>query len=188
MCAKNIDDYLRVTEILRPFSGVDNIPVDILMQAAERGTQVHQLIDAINAGIGTPAIPDNFLGYMHSFEEWNLEKVYLPKPARFFDDDLKITGECDALIELDDSIVLVDFKTSAKESKSWCLQGVAYAMLAKKAGITVDKIHFVKLSKFAEKAQIFKYEYTDKAVNQFLACLEVYRYFELHKSKRVYNE
>lgn len=181
---RDINDYHRVTEILRPFSGIDSIPIDVLMRAADRGTQVHLIVDAIIEGLGSPAIPEELEGYIDSFNAWNEGKKYIAKPERFFDDDLMITGECDAVIEEDGLNVLIDFKTPAKESHSWCLQGNAYAMLAKKCGHQIDKIKFVKLDKFGQPPCVYEYLITDFAANLFLSCVKVYEYFELHKTRR----
>lgn len=43
-------DYTRVTEILKPFSGLDRIPKDIVANAARRGTKVHDVCEGIIRG------------------------------------------------------------------------------------------------------------------------------------------
>ena len=44
--------YTRVTEILSAFSGLNNVPKDILENAGRRGTKVHDICEAIVSGLG----------------------------------------------------------------------------------------------------------------------------------------
>lgn len=44
--------FVRVTEILSPFSGLDKVPKDILANAANRGTRVHDVCEGIVKGVG----------------------------------------------------------------------------------------------------------------------------------------
>ena len=39
------EDYLRVTEVISPFSGIEFVPQHYLQPAAERGTIVHNWIE-----------------------------------------------------------------------------------------------------------------------------------------------
>jgi CRISPR/Cas system-associated exonuclease Cas4 (RecB family) len=138
--------YTRVTEVLAPFSGMDKIPAQILQRAAERGTKVHEICDAIISGMGCPEIPENLQGYIRSFQQWGY-RDFIVKPNRFYCDDLHITGECDAIYQDGKGLVLVDFKTSVKESKTWVLQGAAYAYLARKSGYDIQRVEFIRLVK-----------------------------------------
>src|SRR6202043_750229 len=122
--------YMRVTQVLAPFSGLNHISPEILQRAADRGPQVHLICDAIISGMGYPEFPASLKGYVESFKQWNKSYDFIPKPPRFFCDELLITGECDAIYKDGIELNLVDFKTSAKKSDTWLLQGSAYSYLA----------------------------------------------------------
>jgi len=171
-----MEKYTRVTDILFPFSGIRNIDPNILKRAAERGTKVHNICDAIisNPYMGMPPLEDEMKGYIDSFLAWKGEKEFIEKPSRFYSEDHLITGECDAVYKSSDGLVLVDFKTSASEGNTWFLQGSAYSYLANKQGYEIKKIEFVKLDKKGKVAKVFEYK---EDFTLFLKCLEIYRKF-----------
>lgn len=167
-------EHTRVTEVLRPFSGLDKIPEAILKNAAERGSRVHEICDAIIEGIGYPEIIETEIeGYINSFMQW-YPKDFVDKPERFFCDKHMITGECDAMYKEGGKLVLVDFKTPQKKSLSWPLQLSAYKYLAEQSGYDVDYIEVVRLKKDGKAPEVIRYEDTKEL---FFRCLSVYRYF-----------
>ncbi len=171
---KDIERYTRVTEVLYPFSGLKNVPKEILDNACARGEQVHSICDALISCMGIYEIPTHLEGYIESFKKWAMGMEFIQKPDRFFCEELMLTGEIDGLREENGSLVLFDLKTSAKESKTWSLQGSAYTYLSKKMGINIEKIEFIKLDKMGKSPQIFTYPYH---FEDFRKCLDVYRMF-----------
>jgi hypothetical protein len=171
---KNLEDYVRVTEVLSHFSGIKNIPPQILQNAAERGTRVHEICDAIINDMGAFDVSENLRGYIDSFNYFLNGKRFIEKPERFFCDKYKISGECDGIYEEDKNLVLVDFKTSSKENKTWRLQGSAYSYLAKLYGYKISRIEFVKLCSEGSSPKIFVYQ---EDFETFLKCLDVYNLF-----------
>ncbi len=173
----DIFSYIRVTDVLFPVSGLGKIDPIILQRAADRGTLVHKYCDsvpsALKEGFGVNVLEDNARPYVESFIKW-LPREFIAKPPRFYCDELLITGECDAIYKEDGALVLVDYKTSAKESKTWRLQGSAYCYMARKAGYDIKRLEFVKLSKTGKAPEVFVYE---EDFNMFLKCLEIYKYF-----------
>jgi len=170
--------YTRVTEVLAPFSGLNHIDPRILKHAGERGERVHLACNAIIDKLDYIIDPETE-GYVESFHRWMEQEIrmFLPSPKRMFCDDYLITGEADRIYLPDGNfkdLTLVDFKTSAKESKTWGLQGSAYSYLYKKNGYDITNILFVKLDKRGKAPSIFCYEENFK---MFLKCLDVYRYF-----------
>ncbi len=166
--------YLRVTEILSPFSGLSQIPEYILENAKERGTAVHQMILAIETGIGLSDIQDSIRGYISSYQTWSKGKVFAKPPSRFYDDSMMITGEVDAMYYHDDGVVIVDYKTPIKESKTWHMQATAYSYLAKQCGYNVKGVEFVKLDKSGNEPKVFHYQ---EDMGMFCKILDTYRYF-----------
>ena len=173
-----IDGFTRITDILAPFSGLRNVDKIILENACKRGTMVHDIIEGIQDGIGAVNVHPLYIGYINSYEKWSEGKEFIEKPSRFFCEDLKITGECDCIYTSPEGLILVDFKTPARESKTWSLQGSAYSYLARRSGYDIKRIEFVKLEKDGRAPKVFIYE---EKFELFLKCLEVYRFFGLDK-------
>lgn len=172
---KTSDEYIRVTDVLFPFSGLRSIPPHILQNAQERGTKVHEICDAIMNDLGTIDISPELNGYISSFSKWTEGKVFFKRPPRFYCDKYKITGEVDGLyINEDGSLTLFDIKTPASEGKTWSLQGSAYFHLATQADYPISKIEFIQLSKIGYDPKIYSYK---PNFELFLKCLEIYKIF-----------
>lgn len=167
------DDYIRVTSVLNPFSGLHKINQEIVKRAAERGSRVHKICDAIMDDLGLLDMDDEVSGYISSFEQWYKEKIFIPNPKRFYCDKLGITGECDGIYQ-DNGLVLFDIKTPLKESKTWSLQCSAYAYLARLQGFNIKRIEVIKLSKDGKEPTVYQYE---DNFDLFLKCLEIYKHF-----------
>ncbi len=175
--------YDRVTACLYPFSGLSHIDPEILANAAERGTKVHEICDAMMNDIGVFNISDTYEGYINSFTQWIPGKKFVSRPSRFYCDKYYISGEIDGLYKEKDGYVLFDIKTPARESKTWMLQGSAYSYLAKQAGFNIIRIEFIKLDKTGKEPKVFTYK---EDFNAFVNCLEVYRYFYKTDNKENY--
>jgi hypothetical protein len=167
-------EYDRVTEVLYPFSGLSSVDPYVLKHASERGSKVHEICEAITNDLGVIDMNPDFTGYTKSFEDWSQGKEFVERPSRFFCDKHHITGEIDGLYKNETGLTLFDIKTPATEKKTWSLQGSAYSYLAKKSGLNITKIEFVKLSKNGEKAISYFYK---EDFDAFLKCLEIYRKF-----------
>lgn len=177
---ENLDGYIRVTSILYPFSGLQNIDPTVLAFACERGTKVHLICEAIAKGIGEMGVDEQTWGYVESFKNWwGAGQNVVSIEERFFDEDLKITGKVDLIIDTPDGKAVVDLKTSAKPSKTWPLQGNAYAYLAKRGGHEIKKIFFLHLNKHGKAPKVYEYEIDESF---FLSLVRVYKHF-FHKEK-----
>jgi PD-(D/E)XK nuclease superfamily len=169
------ENYLRVTNILYPFSGLAKIDRDVVSKAAERGTKVHKICEAIALGLGEIGVDDETWGYVTSFKKWWESGVQVKQmERRFWDDELSLTGQVDFIIETEDGLAIVDLKTSSKPSKTWPAQGAAYAYLAKKAGYDIKKIFFIHLNKHGKPPKVIEYPIDDSF---FLAIFRVFKHF-----------
>ncbi len=151
-------DYLRVTSVLYPFSGLDKINPQVLAHAANRGTKVHKICEGIISGLGEHGIDEETQGYVDSFKLWweqGHNVVVMEK--RFWCDILKITGQVDLILNTPEGLAILDLKTSSKPSKTWQAQGCAYAYLAIEAGYDIKKIYFLHLNKFGKEPKIYEY-------------------------------
>ena len=63
-------NYVRVTEVLAPFSGLSNVPKAILAKASARGTKVHEICEGIVRGLGEWDVDEETEPYVTSFKEW----------------------------------------------------------------------------------------------------------------------
>lgn len=169
------ENYQRVTSILYPFSGLEKVPKEILENAAERGTRVHHICEAIIRGLGEFDIDEVTEGYVESFKKW-WEQGHTVKmiEERFWDDELKITGQVDLILEQEEGLAIVDLKTSYKPSKTWAAQGAAYAYLAKKAGLEITKIFFLHLKKDGSLPSLYEYPVDD---NFFFSIHRTWEHF-----------
>ena len=175
----NIDDYTRVTQVLYPFSGLDKVDPKILEKAANRGTRVHDICESIARNLGEWGNDEETKGYVDSFKIWWSQGVkVLAIEERFFCNDLMITGKVDMIIEVNGEAIILDLKTSAKPSKTWALQGSAYAYMARKNGYDIKGIQFLHLHKFGAEPRTYDY---DDSFDLFSKCLHVYRYFNMEK-------
>src|ERR1041385_4765547 len=124
MDEQNRENYLRITTILYPFSGMQNIDQDVLVNAASRGSRVHKICEGIVTGIGELGVDDETWGSVERFKKsWGEGHKVIEVERRFWSDEHKITGQIDMIIETPEGLAIVDLKTSSKPSKTWFLQG-----------------------------------------------------------------
>lgn len=172
---KSRENYLRVTHILGPFSGLDKAPPEAVAHAAERGTKVHKICEGIMAGLGEHGVEDETWGYVESFKKWwGTGKPIIEMERRFWCDKTMITGQIDMIIDTPDGIAIVDIKTSSKPSKTWPLQGGAYYYLAGCAGIDVQKIYFLHLNKHGKEPNQIEYPADSEL---FFNAMNVFKHF-----------
>lgn len=179
------EKYTRVTSILYPFSGLDKINVSILAKAADRGTRVHKICEGIMTGLGELGVDDDTRDYVESFKKWwnkghNVKAV----EKRFWCSQLKITGQVDLILDTQDGLAIVDLKTCSRPSKTWPLQGAAYAYLAKKAGYDIKKIYFLHLLKSGKEAKVYEYPIDDLF---FFSILRVWEHFYKKEGSDEFN-
>ncbi len=167
--------YVRITNILYPFSGLEKIDPSIVSHAAERGTKVHKICEGIIGGLGEFGIDQETEPYVESFKKW-WEKGHdvVEMEKRFWDKKLKITGQVDLILRTEDGLVIADLKTSSKPSSTWKAQGCGYAYLAKKHGYNIQKILFIHLLRTGKEAKIYEYPVDD---GFFLSILRVWEHF-----------
>ena len=185
--------YDRVTNVLAPFTGIEFVDKNLLEFAGDRGTRVHSHIEGYLKGWGFGDPDEAVKPYLKSFELfWEGSKhvfkngeIILEK--RMYCHTKKITGQADVIIkDADGKTYLIDWKTSAVKSKSWALQGAAYQYLCQRSGYhNVDPVMFVRLSKVGKKASLSKEKDEDFKGNLsiFFKCLELYRYFDMKKTR-----
>jgi hypothetical protein len=156
------------------FSGLKDINPAVLANAADRGTRVHKICEGIILGFGLEPEDDTW-GYVQSFKKWwELGHCYIAIEKRFYNDEFMVTGQCDLILQTADGDIIVDFKTSSKESKTWPIQGNAYAYMANRDGYNIKKILFLHLNKHGKPAKEIYYD-VDESL--FLAHMKIYNHY-----------
>lgn len=176
----------RVTEILRPFTGYDQVPKDILERAAARGTSVHALCAGIAKGNWIPdgMIGDELIGYVRSFRQWHEAQVkeFVIIEKRYTDIRSEYSGQLDFVVRCNDNqLYLVDLKTSSRPQKTYPVQMAAYDNLLKQNNTRVAGAMLVYLNKDGEFPEIdLRHDLTDDFA-VFCSALHCYQYFKLRK-------
>lgn len=171
----NDKKYLRVTEILYPFSGLNAIDATIVAKAGYRGTKVHEICEGIIAGLGEFGVDDETRPYVESFKKWWGEhREIIAMEKRFWDEEHNFTGQVDLIMKINGELSIVDIKTSYKPSKTWQLQGSAYAYLARKHGYDVKRLYFLHLNRNGGEPNLIEYEID---IDFFFDVLRVYNHF-----------
>lgn len=174
--------YTRVTEVLTPYKNFDNVLPDVLHQAAERGSKVHDFCElyALNMLIEKPS--EEVKPYFESFKFWYDQFVTetVMTEERLSDSELLLTGQFDLLctIEGSEDLVLVDYKTPSVHEISWRLQMAAYSYLLRKLkGIEVKRRISLRLNDEGKPPSIVEYTNHHHDERLYLNQLEIYRCF-----------
>lgn len=199
--------YVRVSEILSRLRDRSKIHPLILDEKARLGTEVHANI-AAQKGDGFPVFADwphrnaitgqilyrdgepfwskKGLGYFRSFCDWDeaFNPVYSAMEQRYYDDELMITGQIDALIRLpdQDKPMLLDFKCSAQpDLEIWSMQAHFYWYLLRQNGFEDLEDHFLFLQLMplskdgnVQKAKIHQIQFDDKVLARCMHEAQLY--------------
>lgn len=175
------EGYTRVSEILSMFKDFSSIPPDVLENKCRIGTEVHEHIDDVFYGIEFPPKPE-CLGYVESFLTWRAEakpKVFQHE-QRLYCDELKITGQIDAIVsfEGEDTLHIMDWKTSHSEDKlMWPLQAAFYHYLCTNNSIKVEPVvKFLRLDKQGKKPKVHEYTINPTHIMTIISYIQVYNH------------
>lgn len=176
----------RVTEILKPFTGIEFVPKDILASSAARGTKVHAICAGIAKGAWVPhsSIDEELLGYVKSFERWADAQVknFQIIETRYEHEDLGFTGQVDFVVTgFDEHLYLVDIKTSAKPRKTYPLQLAAYRELLSWHDIYVQGAMLVYLNAAGDFPEIQLLDHLNEELCVFRGALTCFKYFHQEK-------
>ena len=181
-------NHVRVSEILAQFKDYSVVHPKVLSEKCQIGTEVHTNIHVFKNGgfpvfdtfaVRNPVTSDVIRweergeGYYNSYMQF--EKAKNPKfevmEQRYYDDNLMITGQIDALMSTDDLPVLVDFKCSYNADKEiWGMQAHYYKHLLEHNGIKIaDYFYFLKLDKKGKKPQIVEIKYDENVLSRCIS-------------------
>lgn len=174
--------YTRVTTPLNRYSGLENIPINILSYAADRGTRVHQYCEMYANQMLFGEIDPDCFEYVQAFVTWFDENVLdvISTETRYFHEDLKIQGQIDMIAKVKgmDGLTVIDIKTSSKYCKTWPLQTAAYQSLCWANKLeTKDKLIIQLCKDGSSKSFPFLLQDHCKDMSLYVGILEAYRYF-----------
>jgi len=115
---------VRVSDILKRFYSYGDVDPEVLAAKAAIGTNVHKAIiqDCDNEFVVLET--DRAQAYFESYKRWNGKRPNIRQVPRLYCHDLKITGECDGLL---DGFSLIDWKCSASANvRIWNMQAHFY--------------------------------------------------------------
>lgn len=179
-------EFPRVTEILKPFTNFDHIPVKVLDGAAARGTSVHAICAAIAKGEWIPEsmIDPELRGYVESFKLWSLANVdkFNVIEKRFAHSWLEYTGQVDfVVVNTLGQSYLVDIKTGKTPQKTFPLQMAAYKELLAQHNITVIGAVLVYLDKDGKYPKVQIINDLTEQFYVFECALTCWKYFNKGK-------
>lgn len=141
-----------VTEIAKPisFERLNDLPKWVVEQARQRGTEVHSYAEEylLCGELDWDKIEPQHLPYIENFVNW--ARTYKPKVLyteyRMGCEDF--AGTADLICEIDDKVILVDYKTTSNiDKKSLSVQLEGYFRLANINGIHIDNVAFLHIKK-----------------------------------------
>lgn len=181
--------YTRVSEVIAPFTGVEFVPDEYLIPAANKGTDVHTYIEGYLKGWVWEEIPEHVKPYYDSFllttnREFLIGEGKPTLEKRFYCGELKITGQIDLLLETGNTTLIMDWKTSRKESIGWRLQAAAYRYLCIVNGVKNPNYPIFWHLIPNKKANLITYFSYDEDIELFKKCLELYRFFNMDKTRK----
>ena len=185
------NSFLRVTEILKPFTGIEFVDEAFLRPAALRGSFVHECIENRIAGFENEIADPTIQNYMKSFDIfWEDTKDIFAGSAiiqeeRLYCDNWKISGKPDLVIAFPEHTYVIDWKTSAKTYKYWRLQAAAYRYLCEVNNYkNIDTVLFVRINKLGKRPILNKYETYYEDLETFHQCLELYNWFDMKNRRK----
>lgn len=171
---------IRVTEALGLFNDFSRVPAEIMEEAKKRGTEVHRACAAIARGVQPLFVPEQYWGYVKSFQDWFKKEVVKTVliEAEVKAEAFELLGHLDLVLEMrTEGLVLLDVKTPKQFSKTWALQTAAYLYMARKAGVAVKKAGYIQLDANGGAAYVDWFTEETNYINLFLQALNLYRYF-----------
>jgi len=148
----------------------------ISKKAAERGKEVHSVAEewAKSGNIGRVAAHQ---GYVDAFQRW----VETVKPraseseVELFSEEYGYAGRCDIVVDINDTLWLIDVKTGKGIYKETGLQLVAYRQALMEMGIAeVDKMGVVLCKEDGE----FVFQETKSVIEDFVNVQRVWEWYQ----------
>lgn len=180
-------EHIRVSEILAQFRDFSKINPTVLREKCDIGTEVHSNIHEYKTGgflmfdtypVRNPMTAEirrweeRGKPYFNSYIAW--DNFYKPKyklmEKRFYDDELMITGQIDALTD-EEMPVLIDFKCSYKtDLEMWSMQAHYYKYLLDRNGIKcADYFLWLRLKNDGKVPEVVEIKFDEEIMSRCVA-------------------
>jgi hypothetical protein len=170
----------RVTSVINPPSGFEEIPPDVLAAAAERGTAIHDACAAYALGLYSP-VPEELQGYFKSFKEWFDSYVVdvLAVEAELIHPAFNYVGHADLIARVKGYsevpvVAVIDIKTPLLGKLEYNMQVSAYVQAAAAYGATVGG--YLQVRRDGGLPKMTWAEDQTRAFNAFLGGLSMANY------------
>lgn len=175
-------NYVRVTTLLAPYSGLEGINPQVLATAADRGTRVHNYCELYAQSLLIEVDDADCKGYFLSFKNWfdTVVSEVISIEERLFYEEYRVTGKYDLIVKMrgSDDQILVDIKTPASSSKTWAIQTAAYVFMKNQnTKNPLSRRGCLKLEKSGKPATFFEHTENERDEKLFLSLAQIYRYF-----------
>lgn len=153
-----------VTQLMAPLAAAvyNGINTEVLNNAADRGTEVHQAAENY-ANFGIEDISPEHRGYFDGFREWfdEVQPVVVSTEFKTYHKYLIYGGTVDLLAYIHGKLYLIDYKTTASVEKMLTrVQLEAYKQALISHGIPVERKAILHLSKTG-RARLLEYDTDD---------------------------
>jgi len=161
-------------------------PAEVLDSAANFGTTAHQFIDDHLMKELPPltSIPEDIRPVIQGFESWRKQSqlYFIRKDTVVYSHTFKYAGSFDALAKktADQSLVVIDWKTSNRIYSEYAYQVAAYAhALEEITGQRVSEAWIVRFDKEKPLFEVKKVKDLDECFQVFLSALTIFRHHHL---------
>lgn len=182
--------YVRVSQVLKKYTSFGHIDPEVLDAKARLGEIVHQAITDDCTG-EFPLLSDKKqVGYYLSFAKWKeaMCPTFYQMETRYYDDDLKLTGEVDAVIRplRSKDLVLIDYKCSASANHEYFSRQATlyYHLLQVNKVNVVPYFLWIQLDRNGKLPKVHKYYLTDKMLSE---CIQDVKDYWKENSQLDYN-
>jgi len=177
--------YPSVTEILKPWSGFENVPPEVLELAGERGTAVHGVCAAEALGLFFEE-DEVTAPFLKSFRLWLPCFEVVKVEFELIDPVYKYMGHPDLMGRFigDKHLSIIDYKTPVAYSPIWRCQLAAYRQAARRAGYDVERVASLRLSREGKPPILNESTLTvDIDFQGFYHALKAHQFFSAIKRK-----
>jgi hypothetical protein len=156
-------------------------------KALNIGKEAHDWIERYIKGkllkLDAPALPEYppVLKAVQSYLDWeqNQEIEYASSERLVYSRRYGYAGTCDAVLKMNDELVVADFKTSKDIYPEYWLQVAAYAYAVEEEDQRpVHSVAVIRIPKDGEEVEIqtVGYDWRIDHLKTFMACLQVYKW------------
>lgn len=151
----------------------------ISKKSAQKGTDIHQLLEDINLGLQvTP--PQELSKIAMEYKNWlddiktNTKFKFIAIEKELLSKTYGVSGGIDAIVEINGKNEIWDYKSGRVTTMTGWQLG-AYKLLAEENGIKIDGLKAIQINQKLNKIEIFQYEHFDFCILAFLKSLDIFK-------------